>query len=114
MEDEVETPEFPDEVGFIFSPRKASTCTSDEEAISANEVLYPIRFRISYYVLTASLQLSASIFSWMRCFQVNFCPCYLTQELFTSFFLFRRPMHSQNFHALHSTKMDFMILEVQG
>lgn len=37
MEDEVETPEFPDEVGFIFSPRKASTCTSDEEAISANE-----------------------------------------------------------------------------
>lgn len=55
MEDEVETPEFPNEVGFIFSPRKASTCTSDEEAISANEVLYPIRFRISYYVLTASL-----------------------------------------------------------
>ncbi|KAH9793603.1 kinetochore protein [Citrus sinensis] len=37
VEDEVETPEFPDEVGFIFSPRKASTCTSDEEAISANE-----------------------------------------------------------------------------
>lgn len=37
MEDEVETPEFPDEVGFIFSPRKASTCTSDDEAISANE-----------------------------------------------------------------------------
>ncbi|GAY61445.1 hypothetical protein CUMW_210030 [Citrus unshiu] len=37
VEDEVETPEFPDEVGFIFSPRKASTCSSDEEAISANE-----------------------------------------------------------------------------
>ncbi|GAY67847.1 hypothetical protein CUMW_259700 [Citrus unshiu] len=37
VEDEVKTPEFPDEVGFIFSPRKASTCTSDEEAISANE-----------------------------------------------------------------------------
>ncbi|KAH9745167.1 kinetochore protein [Citrus sinensis] len=37
VEDEVEMPEFPDEVGFIFSPRKASTCTSDEEAISANE-----------------------------------------------------------------------------
>ncbi|KAH9752984.1 methyltransferase 2 domain-containing protein [Citrus sinensis] len=37
VEDEVETPEFPDEVGFIFSPRKASTCTSDDEAISANE-----------------------------------------------------------------------------
>ncbi|GAY46502.1 hypothetical protein CUMW_097570 [Citrus unshiu] len=37
VEDEVETAEFPDEVGFIFSPRNASTCTSDEEVISANE-----------------------------------------------------------------------------
>lgn len=36
-EDEVEMPKFPDEVGFIFSPRKASTCNSDEEAISSNE-----------------------------------------------------------------------------
>ncbi|KAH7578586.1 hypothetical protein JRO89_XS01G0401900 [Xanthoceras sorbifolium] len=37
FEDEVEMPDFPDDSGFIFSPRKASICNSDEEVISDHE-----------------------------------------------------------------------------
>ncbi|XP_031258827.1 uncharacterized protein LOC116116925 isoform X2 [Pistacia vera] len=36
-EDEVEVPDFPDEDNFMFSRRKASTCNTDDEAISDDE-----------------------------------------------------------------------------
>ncbi|KAJ0111051.1 hypothetical protein Patl1_01047 [Pistacia atlantica] len=36
-EDEVEVPDFPDEGNFMFSGRKASTCNTDDEAISDDE-----------------------------------------------------------------------------
>ncbi|KAI9180598.1 hypothetical protein LWI28_006355 [Acer negundo] len=37
FEDEVEKPDFPDDGDYIFSPRKASICNSDEEVISDHE-----------------------------------------------------------------------------
>ncbi|XP_044493007.1 uncharacterized protein LOC123216602 isoform X2 [Mangifera indica] len=36
-EDEVEVPDFPDEQSFMFSPRKVSTCNTDDETISDDE-----------------------------------------------------------------------------
>lgn len=38
LEDEVEMPDFADEVGVVFSARKASTCNSEEKVISDDEV----------------------------------------------------------------------------